>query len=215
MRAGIPVLVSALVWTGSIAYAQTASITGTITDATSARVPEAKVTATNQGTASVRTALTDSNGSYSIPNLAVGSYNIVVEKQGFSALQFRGVVLTVAQNLTLDGVLEVGAVSQSVDVEGTTIAPINLQDAQISNVVDQKRIVELPLITRDPYQLVLLSPGSQQVNSSLGGFSVNGQRERNNNFLVDGTDNNDAAVPGIAGGATGARSWRRQDRRAA
>src|SRR5262249_40216916 len=111
-----------------------------------------------------------------------------------------GVGLTVAQNLTLDGTLEVGATSQAVEVSGTMIAPINLEDAQISNVVDQKRIVGLPLITRNPYQLVLLSPGSQQVNSSLGGFSINGQRERNNNFLVDGTDNNDASVPGIPGG---------------
>ncbi|MBV9294763.1 MAG: TonB-dependent receptor, partial [Acidobacteriaceae bacterium] len=52
----------------------------------------------------------------------------------------------------------------------------------------------------DPYELVLLSPGAQQTTSSLGGFSVNGQRERNNNFLLDGTDNNDASVPGIPGG---------------
>ena len=105
-----------------------------------------------------------------------------------------------AQNLTLNGTLELGTVSQTVEVAGTTVAPINLEDAQISNVVEQRKIVDLPLITRDPYQLVLLSPGSQQVNSALGGFSVNGQRERNNNFLVDGTDNNDASVPGIAGG---------------
>jgi hypothetical protein len=87
-----------------------------------------------------------------------------------------------------------------VEVSGASVAPIDLEDAQISNVVDQRKIVDLPLITRDPYQLVLLSPGTQQVNSSLGGFSIKGQRERNNNFLVDGTDNNDASVPGIPGG---------------
>ena len=202
MRPDIRVLVSALLWAGATLYGQTASITGTIIDATSARVPDAKVTATNQATAGVRTAVTDSNGTYSIPNLAVGGYNISVEKQGFSTLQFRDIGLTVAQNLTLDGTLQVGPTSQAVEVSGATIAPINLQDAQISNVVDQRRIVDLPLITRDPYQLVLLSPGSQQINSSLGGFSINGQRERNNNFLVDGTDNNDASVPGIAGGVS-------------
>ncbi len=193
-------LLSALVLVGTNAYAQTGSIVGTISDSTQAGIPGAKVTAKNTATAGVRTATTDSRGTYSIPNLAVGSYNVSVEKQGFSILQFSSVPLTVAQNLTLNGTLELGAVSQTVEVSGTTVAPINLEDAQISNVVDQKRIVDLPLITRDPYQLVLLSPGSQQVNSSLGGFSINGQRERNNNFLVDGTDNNDAAVPGIGGG---------------
>ena len=182
------------------ANAQTGSITGAITDATGAAVAGAKVTATNSATASVRTAQTDDGGKYSIPELASGTYDINVEKQGFSPLHFGNVALTVAQNLTLNGTLTVGAVSQTVDVSGESVAPIDLADVQISNVVDSRRILDLPLVTRNPYQLVLLSPGAQQVPSSLGGFSVNGQRERSNNFLVDGVDNNDAAVPGIAGG---------------
>lgn len=200
MRSAFAGLVCALVLAASAAYAQTGTVSGTIVDPSGARVPDARITAKNQATASARTAVTDANGTYSIPNLAVGAYDITVEKQGFSALQFKGITLTVAQNLTLDGTLQVGAASQAVEVSGAGIAPINLEDAQLSNVVEQRKIVDLPLITRDPYQLVLLSPGSQQVNSALGGFSINGQRERNNNFLVDGTDNNDASVPGIAGG---------------
>jgi hypothetical protein len=186
--------------TAATTYAQTATIAGTVSDPSGAGVSGTKVTATNQATAGVRTALTDSSGTYLIPNLAVGSYDITMAKEGFTALHFQGVELTVAQNLTLNGKLQVGAVSQTVDVTGATVAPIDLEDAQLSNVIESKRILDFPLITRDPYQLVLLSPGSQQVNSTLGGFSVNGQRERNNNFLVDGTDNNDASVPGIPGG---------------
>ena len=181
-------------------YAQTGTLAGTVTDPTGAGVPGAKVTAKNQGTASIRTALTNSSGTYLIPNVSVGNYDITMEKEGFNALNFQGVQLTVAQNLTLNGKLEVGAISQTVDVSGTSVAPINLEDAQLSNVVESRRILDFPLITRDPYQLVLLSPGTQGVESGLGGFSVNGQRERNNNFLLDGTDNNDAAVPGIPGG---------------
>ena len=185
---------------GTTAYAQTASLTGTVLDATGAGVPMATVTAKEQATGSVRTATTSDSGTYSIPNLAVGNYNVTVEKQGFSTLRFNAVQLTVAQNLTLDGMLDVGAVTQTVEVSGTSVAPINLEDAQISNIVDQKRIVELPLITRDPYSLVLLSPGTlQNQNGGLGGISVNGQRERNNNFMLDGVDNNDAGVPGFAG----------------
>ena len=142
---------------------------------------------------------TDASGTYSIPNVPVGQYDITVEKEGFSALRFQNVQLTVAQNLTLNGSLAVGAVSQQVEVAGSSVPTLDLEDAQISNMVDQRRIVDLPLVTRDPYSLVLLSPGVQQTTSSLGGFSVNGQRERNNNFLLDGVDNNDASVPGIRG----------------
>ena len=183
-------------------YGQTGSITGRILDATNNAVPDATVNAKNVGTTAVRSATTDANGSYAIPNLPAGRYDVTVEKQGFSALQFQNVELTVAQNLALDGTLAVGAVSESVDVSGSTVPAINLTDAQISNVVDQRRIEILPLITRDPYQLVLLSPGVQQTAKRTRRFSVNGQRERNNNFLLDGMDNNDASVPGIPGGVS-------------
>jgi len=186
----------------TIAYAQTGNMVGTVTDATGAGIPGATITAKNLATATARTATTDATGSYSIPNLAAGGYEVSIEKEGFSLLRIQNVELTVAQNLTLNGSLQVGVVSQSVEVAGSSVPAINLEDAQISNVVDTRRIQDLPLITRDPYQLVLLSPGAQQTSSALGGFSVNGQRERNNNFLLDGTDNNDASVPGIPGGVS-------------
>jgi hypothetical protein len=180
--------------------AQTGTITGVVTDATGATIPDTTITARNVTTAAVRTANTDATGSYTLSNLIVGHYDITIQKAGFDQLRFQNVELTVAQSLTLNGSLNLGAVSTAVEVAGNTIATVDLSDAQISNVVDQRRISELPLITRDPYQLVLLSPGTQQINEGLGGFSVNGQRERNNNFLLDGVDNNDASVPGIAGG---------------
>ena len=184
------------------AHAQTASLTGTITDSSGGVVPGASISAKNLETSTTRTGSSDSAGAYSIANVPVGHYDITVEKDGFTPLRFQNVQLTVAQNLTLNGTLNPGAVSQAVEVSGASVPTIDMADAQISNVIDQQRIQELPLITRDPYQLVLLSPGSQQTLSSLGGFSVNGQRERNNNFLLDGVDNNDASVPGIPGGAS-------------
>src|SRR5262249_55361585 len=78
--------------------------------------------------------------------------------------------------------------------------PVDLDTAQVSNLVDSRQMLDLPLITRDPYSLVLLSPGTSQTNTGLGGFTVNGSRERNNNFLLDGVDNNDTSVPGIPDG---------------
>ena len=68
---------------------------------------------------------------------------------------------------------------------------MDLNDAQIGNLVDSRQIEHLPLILRDPYQLVLLSPGVTQTNTLFSGFSVNGSRERSNNFMLDGADNND------------------------
>jgi hypothetical protein len=183
----------------SLLSAQTASISGTVQDASGSGVPDAKVTVKNVGTAAVRTAATDTAGVYSVPNLPVGQYDLSVEKTGFQTLQFQNVTLTVSQNLTLNGALQIGAVSQAVEVQGDAVPAIDLEDAQISNLVDQKRIVDLPLITRDPNSLVLLSSGTEKTNG-LGGFSVNGQRDRSNNFLLDGVDNNDASVPGIPGG---------------
>ncbi|MBV8730230.1 MAG: carboxypeptidase regulatory-like domain-containing protein, partial [Acidobacteriia bacterium] len=118
------------------AYAQTGSIAGTIVDASGAGVPTAAIRATNLGTAAVRMVVTSASGTYLIPDLAAGNYDVSVEKQGFTNLRFRGVELTVAQNLTLNGTLEVGTVSTSVDVAGSTVAPINLEDAPISNVTD-------------------------------------------------------------------------------
>src|SRR5207248_5194028 len=108
--------------------------------------------------------------------------------------------LTVDQALTANAKLEPGAVSEEVLVQGNELPPVDLETAQVSNLVSSKQMQDLPLITRDPYSLVLLSPGTSQTNSRLGGFTVNGSRERNNNFLLDGVDNNDTSVPGGAGG---------------
>jgi hypothetical protein len=153
-----------MILAGASAYAQTASIAGTILDVTKAGVPDATVTAKNTATAGVRTATTSTLGTYVIPDLPVGNYDVSVTKQGFSTLRFRNVQLTVAENLTLSGNLELGAVTQSVEVSGSAVAPINLEDAQLSNVIDSRRILDLPLITRDPYYLALLSPGAQSTD---------------------------------------------------
>jgi hypothetical protein len=184
------------------ANAQTASVTGTVIDNSGGAVPDATVQVTNLGTGATSSAQTNESGVYSFPNLAVGQYDVSVQKDKFQTLNFKNVTLTVAQNLTLNGTLTLGQVSQSTNVSGAVVPAVDLEDAQLSNVIEERRIVDLPLITRDPYSLVLLSPGAQVSTSALGGFSVNGQRERNNNFLLDGVDNNDPAVPGIPGGAS-------------
>ncbi len=166
-------------------------------------MPESKIIIRHVGTNAVRTVNSGDTGLYRAANLPPGVYEVTVEKDGFQAVRISSLELTVGQMLTVDAVLQLSAVSTTVEVSGQQIAPVDLESAQLSNIVDQRRITELPLLTRDPYELVALSPGVVQANSSLGGFAVNGSSERRNNFLLDGTDNNDTSVPGIPGGAVG------------
>src|SRR6202034_2068491 len=122
-------------------------------------------------------------------------------KAGFKVARFAQITLTVDQTMTLDAKLEAGAVSATVEAGASDVAQIDTENSTLSNVVEHTQMTELPLILRDPYQLVLLGPGITQ-SDGMGGVSVNGGRERNNNFLLDGTDNNDADVPGNLGGVT-------------
>ena len=179
------------------ACAQSASVAGTVTDATGAVVPQAKITAKNLSTNAPRTAVTDESGVYRITSLAPGKYDVLIEKPGFRSVEFSQIALAVDQVQNLDATLAVSGVQAKIKVTGESVAPIDLNDAQIGNVVTGQQINNLPLVLRDPYQLILLSPGANQSNSILGGLSVNGTGERNNNFLLDGTDNNDAEIPGL------------------
>src|SRR5215470_3437869 len=188
----------------AIAWAQTGSIQGTVSDQTGAVVQGADVTVRNLATNATRVATTSDAGVYSLPNLAPGHYEITAKKAGFKTYHLDDVQLTVAQVLGIDASLEPGTVTEEVLVRASEVPPVDLETSQISNLVDSRQILELPLITRDPYSLVLLSPGTSQTNSRLGGFTVNGARERNNNFLLDGVDNNDTSVPGTAGGVLSA-----------
>lgn len=182
------------------AGAQTASINGTVTDASGAIVAHATVTATNASTNIARSTETGSAGVYSLTDLVAGPYELTIEKSGFRLVRFAALTLTVDQVVTLNARLEVGSNQEQVMVEGKAV-PVDTTDAELSSVVQHQQMTELPLILRDPYQLVLLSPGVTQ-SDGMGGISANGARERNNNFMLDGADNNDADVPGILGGIT-------------
>lgn len=179
---------------------QMGSIAGTVTDATGAVVQGADVTARNVGTNTAREVHSNANGAYSIVELPAGAYEVTVKKEGFKAFHIAAIQLTVAQALTLDAKLETGTVSEEIQVNGNEAPQVDLETAQISNLVDQQKMENLPLITRDPYSLVLLSPGTSETDDGNGGFSVNGSRDRNNNFLLDGVDNNDTSVPGGSDG---------------
>jgi len=185
---------------GAAAWAQTGSIQGTVSDSSGAVVQGAEVIVRNIATNARRVATTSVTGVYSVPNLPVGHYEITAKKDSFKAYHLGDIELTVAQVLGIEIALEPGTVSEEVMVRASDVPAVDVESSQVSNIVDSARMMSLPLATRDPYELILLSPGTIQSNSDLGGFSVNGSRERNNNFLLDGSDNNDTSVPGIPGG---------------
>ncbi|MFZ3216228.1 MAG: TonB-dependent receptor [Candidatus Acidiferrales bacterium] len=182
--------------------AQTATVIGTTLDSSGAAVTGATVTARNLSTGIERTTQTTNSGAYTLPSLPPSVYTITFTKSGFKTARFENLTLTVDQVLTLDCKFQVGEVSTNIEVSSASVAPIDTDTPTLSDVVEHAQMVELPLILRDPYQLVLLGPGVTQSDSGLGGVSINGGRERNNNFLLDGTDNNDADVPGGLGGLT-------------
>ncbi len=193
-----------LLLAATFAMAQAGSIQGTVTDTAGAVVPGAEITVRSLASNATRISNSSSAGAYSIPNLAVGTYEVTVKMATFKTFRASPVEISVAQTLSLNPQLEPGAVSEEVEVRGDQIPDVDLETSQVSNLVDEQKIKELPLITRNPYQLVLLSPGTSQTDSLGGGFSVNGARDRNNNFLLDGVDNNDTGEPGIAGGVLNA-----------
>jgi Carboxypeptidase regulatory-like domain len=189
---------------GVSAFAQTGSITGQVLDPTGRAVINATLTATSTATGLTQTVTSSSAGVYNFAALPPSSYDVTVTATGFATSTRNSVVLTIAQVLALNFKLGVGSANQTVKVAADQGAPVETQTSELSTVIDSQQINDLPLILRDPYQLVLLSPGVVTSTNNIGGFSVNGQRDRNNNFLLDGADNNDTSVPGAQGGISSA-----------
>src|SRR5437762_8670721 len=154
------------------AVAQTqASISGVIPDPTGAVIPGVTVTVTNPATNFVRTSISNEAGVYNFPSLQPGKYNIKVELPGFRTITQNDVELQVQFAARIDFTLQVGDVSQTVEVEGTA-ALIATENATVGTVIENKSIVEMPLNGRNFLQLVSLSP-----NVSYG-FTTSGQEDQ-------------------------------------
>ncbi len=180
--------------TGLDAAVPSGTIVGTVTDASGAVIPDATATVTHQGTGASRSMSTDATGSFNFPLLPVGTYTLKIEKAGFRTFVQKDVLLEVDKNLTIPVVLQLGAVTQEVTVTGTT-AGVDLVKATLAEVVDQRRIVDLPLNGRDALQLQSLMPGVVFDTTGIGhgqgqheGLIVNGNRAVSNYFLLDGVD---------------------------
>ena len=184
-----------------VAWAQdTASITGTVTDASGAAIPNAQVAVSNAAMGISRTAATNGSGDFLFASLPIGSYDLTVTSTGFKKYEAKGVVLNVGEKARVNIALEVGAASTEIIVEGSQVAQVETQSSDLGGTVTGKEITQLELNGRDFKQLITLVPGvSNQTGADEGGvgvtantqFSVNGGRVEYNNWELDGGDNLD------------------------
>src|SRR5918911_1298334 len=180
----------------TVAQTSTSRITGRVVDTKQASIPGATVTITNEATGVSQTQTTTEAGVYAFEALPVGDYTLTVEQAGFKKFQKTGNHLEVNNPLTVDVVLEIGQVTETVTVQG---GPEQLQtaNATLGNVVEQKAIETLPLNGRNPLTLLLLEPGVVQrsFGGAGSGVHVNGSRDRAYNVTIDGIEANESSVP--------------------
>lgn len=175
----------------------TARIDGQVTDPAGAVVTKATVTLTNTKTGEVRTVESNDDGSYTLTQIQPGVYDLSVRAQGFKEYLSKSLELSVNDRKTINVPLETGAVTESVTV--TAEAPLIQTTATVGDVVENRRVVELPLNNRNFMALLNLVPGVTSTGDSEIGigltntvnFSVNGTRRNSINFLVDGVSNTD------------------------
>ncbi|MGH9349916.1 MAG: TonB-dependent receptor domain-containing protein, partial [Vicinamibacterales bacterium] len=187
------------------AQSATATLTGVVKDTTGAVLPGATVTARSLATNESRTALTASEGGYRLTSLPRGDYEVTAALDGFKTLTQSGVLLTVGEIVRLDFALEVGAMVETVEVTAVNRL-VNVEEGRLSYLVNERQVNELPLNGRNAFQLMELQPGALANSGSVGPFGggqaagntafMNGQRNRANNFLLDGIDNNDQFTAG-------------------
>lgn len=182
----------------------TAALNGTITDTSGAVIPEARVTARNTDTNFEQTFISDAAGAYIFPRLPVGRYALRVEKTGFAPYKQEGITLTVSQTATQDVMLKVGGTESSITVSAEANL-ITTTTAQVGQVIDDKRILELPLNGRNAQGLVFLAAGTADVTTRycgvncMGGVypgeqqaAVNGSGPGQVNYQLDGVNHNDS-----------------------
>jgi hypothetical protein len=174
---------------------ETAVVLGTVRDPAGSIVPNVRVTLLNLDTGIQSTTATSDNGDFIFLNVRVGNYSVTAEKEGFQTAKAESVKVTVNARQRVDFVLQVGAVTQTIDVSANVIA-VESDSSDRGLVVSARQIVELPLNGRNYSDLALLTTGVRQSDYAFanppreGSFNVNGQRSIFNNFLMDGIDNN-------------------------
>src|SRR5712664_3307400 len=192
-------LVVALLLTGAALRAQTASsstVTGTVFDKSGATVPNAKVDLEDVDTGAKTSATTGNDGGYTFPSVRPGNYNVTVTAKGFRQTAVSHIKVDIGKSALVNAVLEVGGMTETVEVTAGTGVELQTQDASVGDVLDATLLSNLPTLSRDATSLVLLQPmaipgfngpgGTGDGNSSGG--TIAGARMDQNTFMIDGGD---------------------------
>lgn len=199
------VYLSAFLLVGASLFAQTfrGAISGSVTDASGAAVPEAAIKVLNASTGYSRETVTSATGDYSLPDLPLGMYSLTVTKSGFQTTKVDQVEVAVSRTTNLPVRLAVATQATTVEISAAA-ATVETSSTTLSNVVGPQMVQDMPMNGRDFRQMLKMAPGVNPLNNS-----VNGMRTSGNNYQIDGADNNDAfhntsavnqgGVAGIAG----------------
>ncbi|HEU4634866.1 MAG TPA: carboxypeptidase regulatory-like domain-containing protein [Edaphobacter sp.] len=177
------------------------TIAGTVTDASGAAIAGAEVTAVSLETNDTRTAKTNATGAYRIDAVLPGDYKVSSTAEGFGMASTPSAHVTSSVVTSVNLVLQVGGTTASVDVS-TEGELLRTDSGELSNTLDAREVQNLPIATLNPYSLAVTLPGVAPVKTvdltNSGSYSVNGARPRDNNFLIEGMDNNDQGIHGQA-----------------
>ena len=186
------------------AFAQEATIVGTVTDPSGAAVPNVTVTITQTETGQARQAVTNGDGQYIAPNLNIGHYSVRVDAAGFKRIEQNNIVLQVGDRSRLDFKLEIGSTQEQVTVEAAAVG-VQTDSGEVSNVITGKQVENLATNGRSIYTLVNLTTGASslqgdfQTPTPVGGdanVSFNGQRQGHNLYILDGGEDLDRGGAG-------------------
>jgi hypothetical protein len=183
---------------GTLFQGQDGSLRGEVKDTTGAIVSGAKVIAVNESTGVTRETTSSSAGTYSFPNLLVGKYTVTVEASGFKKFVRKNVEILANQVSEAPAALEVGNIENTVEVVGSEL--VATTSSQVGGSITTRGVIELPnpVLGGNPLNLAVLFPNTTTQAGGVAGAggSVGGNRPRNNNFTIDGVDNNDVALTG-------------------
>jgi len=167
------------------AQTNTGSIAGTVADSSSALITGARLTLTNTATSERKSALSSDTGAFLFPSLPPGAYELAAEREGFKRAVRTGIQLNVQETLNFDIVMSVGSVSESVEVQATALA-LETATSSLGQVIDNRKILDLPLNGRNTLALVSLTPGVQPMGG-FGGLPATGNAYGQGNFSVSGS----------------------------
>jgi len=182
-------------------FAQTASITGRVTDPGGATVPNAAISVKSADSGVTTSTKSNQDGYYSLPSLPPGRYTLNLQKEGFAPIQEPNLVLEVQQVARIDFKLKLGSTVETIDVSAQSVL-LDSESSALGHVVQSKQVTELPLLGRNPYALAMLVPGVRPAAGdnnlpidqiSTVAYAINGQRGSANEFLLDGAPNSAAA----------------------